>query len=461
MAKIIVTSRYLKSGARGNLKNYVKYIAMRPNAVHNSAPATEKQRALIASLIQDFPDCMTTAEYLQYAANNTQQNASALIDSVVEENADRVVTREKYIGYLAHRPGAVKVNGHALFGQTNEPIDLNAAADEIANHSGNVWTHVVSLRRADAQQMGYEMLDAWRGLVRRQMPNIAKQMKNDLRNLRWYAAFHDKETNPHVHIVVYSVDPKEGFLIERGIEKIRSGFANDVYADELHHLYEQQTDVRDLLKRSTAEQMRELVKHISESGYGNDELSALLMQLKQQLANAKGKKVYGYLKQDAKRTVDAIFALLAKHPDIQKMYALWCEMEQRKHDVYSCAKVMFPPITENPQFRSVKNMIVRAVDEMQLAPPLDAEELQPEDFAWDDNADTACTEVQQNAIVLIDAIPEGGAAATMLGLFASVSRVIADDYRHQERQFRSRVDRKLRRMIQKQKEAIGLKSEGS
>ena len=398
MAKIIVTSRYLKSGARGNLKNYVKYIATRPHSV-------------------------------------PVQNE----------------TRDRYMRYLAYRPGAVKVQNHALFGQTDEPIDLNAAADEIANHSGNVWTHVVSLRRADAQQMGYETLDAWRGLVRRQMPSIAKQMKIDLNNLRWYAAFHDKETNPHVHIVVYSADPKEGFLTARGIEKIRSGFANDVYADELHHLYEQQTDVRDLLKRSTAEQMRELVKHISESGYGNDELSALLMKLKQQLANAKGKKVYGYLKQDTKRTVDAIFALLAKHPDIQKMYALWCEMEQRKHDVYSSAKVDFPPITENPQFRPVKNMIVRAVDEMQLAPPLDAEELQPEDFAWDGNADTACTEAQQNAIVLLDAIPEGGTAGMVLGLVTSLSRVIADDYRHKERQFRSQVDRKLRRMIQRQK----------
>ena len=461
MAKIIVTSRYLKSGARGNLKNYVNYIATRPNAVHTSAPATEKQRALIASLIQDFPDCMTSAEYLQYAANSTQQNASTLIDSVVEEYADRVVTREKYIRYLAHRPGAVKVQNHALFGQTDEPIDLNAVADEIANHSGNVWTHVVSLRRADAQQMGYETLDAWRDLVRRQMPSIAKQMKIDLNNLRWYAAFHDKETNPHVHIVVYSADPKEGFLTARGIEKIRSGFANDVYADELHHIYAQQTDVRDLLKRSTADQMRELVKHISESGYGNDELSALLMKLKQQLANAKGKKVYGYLKQDTKRMVDAIFALLAKHPDIQKMYALWCEMEQRKHDVYSSAKVTFPPMTENPQFRSVKNMIVRAVDEMQLVPPLDAEELQPEDFAWDDNADTACTEVRQNGIILLDAIPDGGAAETVFGLVISLSRVIEDDYRHQERQFRSSIDSKLRRMIQRQKEAIGLKSEGS
>ena len=409
MAKIIVTSRYLTSGARGNLKNYVKYIATRPNAV-----------------------------------------------IVRKDNAQE---REKYMHYLAHRPGAVKVSGHALFSQTDDPIDLNAAANEIANHGGNVWTHVVSLRRADAQQMGYETLDAWRSLVRRQMPIIAKQMKIDLNNLRWYAAFHDKEENPHVHIVVYSIAPKEGFLTEHGIEKIRSSFANDVYADELHHLYEQQTDVRDLLKRSSAEQMRELTKHIGESGYGNDELGALLMHLKGQLTNTKGKKMYGYLKQDTKRTVDAIFTLFAKHPDIQRMYALWCDMEQRRHDVYSSAKVTFPPITENSQFRSVKNMIVRAANEMQIALPLNPEELLAEDFIWHNNAETVCVNVTESIASQSEVIPDGEMAATMLGLFTSLSRMIEDDYLHQERQFHSRIDRKLRKMIQKQKEAIGLKSD--
>lgn len=464
MPKIIVTSRYLKSGASKNLKNYVKYIATRPNAVavnDQSAPATQNQQALIASLVKDFPDSVTSTEYLQYAADKTHQNASALIDSVMEENVDRVVMREKYIEYLAHRPGAVKVSGHALFGQTDDPIDLNAAANEIANHRGNVWTHVVSLRRADAQQMGYDTLDAWRDLVRRQMPNIAKQMKIDLNNLRWYAVFHDKETNPHVHIVVYSADPREGFLTEYGIEKIRSGFANDVYADELHHLYEQQTDVRDLLKKNTAGQMRELTARIAASDYGKDELSTLLMKLKTQLANTKGKKVFGYLPKDVKQTVDVIFAMLAAHPDIKKMYALWCEMEQRKHDVYSSAKVDFPPLTENPQFKSVKNMIVKAALDMPTQIHFDPEQLQPEDFVWDETSDTVCEDVPENTFPPPPVQEQDSEiAATIFGLFVSISQVIENDYLHQERQFWSRVDRKLRGMIQRQKEAIGLKSDG-
>ncbi len=205
MPKLIVTSRYLKKGAVKKLQNYVKYIATREGSVpvkENSGnePATEKQCELIVSLLREFPDSTQTFAYEDYSKAATQKNASALISEIIENNADRIGERENYIGYLANRPGAVKFDTHALFSQEDTAIDLNAVAKEIANHGGNVWTHVVALRRDNAQQMGYDNLTAWRELVKRQIPNIAKAQKIDVQNLRWYAAFHDKETNPHVHL---------------------------------------------------------------------------------------------------------------------------------------------------------------------------------------------------------------------------------------------------------------------
>ena len=374
MPRIIVTSRYLKSGSNKKLSNYMKYIATREGSVavqlnSQNAPVTQKQQALILSLLTDFPESKESQTYADYTAHPTQQSASALISEIVEHNADRVITKEKYVSYLATRPGAVKSGQHGLFSQTDAPIDLNAVAKEIANHTGNVWTHVVSLRRDDAQRMGYDNLTAWRNLVIRQMPNIAKQMKIDLAHLRWYAAFHDKETNPHVHIVVYSTDSKEGFLTEQGIEKIRSGFANDIYSDELHHLYAQQTDVRDRLKTLSADRMQTLAAQITGGQPLDTELLRLVLLLSRQLSNAKGKKQYGYLKPEVKRTVDAIFSRLAADDTIRQMYSLWCEMEQAKHDVYSSAKVQFPELADNPQFKSVKNMIVKTVASMQTVPP--------------------------------------------------------------------------------------------
>ena len=274
---------------------------------------------------------------------------------------DRLTNRKNYVGYLANRPSAVKYNSHGLFNEKNDPINLEKAAKEVANHGGNVWTHVVSLRRDDAQKMGYDNLKAWRDLVIRQIPNIAKNQKIDLKNLRWYAAFHDKENNPHVHIIVYSENEREGFLTNHGIEKIRSGFANDIYSDELLHLYEQQTDLRNLLKKESKQLMKSLAEKISRNNNFDSELINLVSKLHTQLADSKGKKVYGYLKRDVKKIVDEIFMRLADNESVKKMYDLWCEMEQQKHDVYSTAKVQFPKLVDNKEFRSVKNMIVQTV----------------------------------------------------------------------------------------------------
>ena len=371
MPKLIVTSRYLKKGAVKKLQNYVKYIATREGSVpvkENSGnePVTQKQCELIISLLREFPDSTHSFAYRDYCKAATQKNASALISEIIENNADRIGERENYIGYLANRPGAVKFDTHALFSQEDTPIDLNAVAKEIANHGGNVWTHVVALRRDNAQQMGYDNLTAWRELVKRQIPNIAKAQKIDMQNLRWYAAFHDKETNPHVHIVVYSTDEHEGFLTKTGIEQIRSGFANDIYQDELHHLYARQTEVRDLLKKESAELMQQLSAKVQSSTSFEPELCQMIQLCRKQLQESKGKKVYGYLKPEVKRTVDRIFELLASNESIQKMYDLWCEMEQQKHDVYSSAKITPPALVENPQFKSVKNMIIRAVLDMNI-----------------------------------------------------------------------------------------------
>lgn len=387
MPKIIVTSRYLKKGSKKNLKNYVKYIATREGAV----PMVSK--------------------------------------------------RENYVGYLANRPGAVKFNTHGLFSQTNEPINLEKVAKEIADHGGNVWTHVVSLRRDDAQKMSYDNLTAWRELVKRQIPNIAKQSKIDMKNLRWYAAFHDKESNPHVHIIVYSQNEREGFLTNHGIEKIRSGFANDIYSDELHHLYEQQTDLRNLLKKESEQLMKQLAEKVSQNKNFDVELIDLVEKLRTQLSESKGKKVYGYLKPDVKKTVDEIFMRLASNESVKKMYDLWCEMEQQKHDVYSSAKVQFPNLVDNKEFRAVKNMIVQTVLQMDFQQPEIKVEM-PE--IADENTDQFKNEML---------------ADTIFSLFANLSRCIEDDYHHKFQSGRKMIDSKLRRMIQEKNQALGIKQE--
>lgn len=369
----------------------MKYIAIREGAApipntNENAPATKKQQELIFSLLNDFPDGKELFEYEDYQKNPNVKNASAFISEILDRNMDRLTSRKNYVDYLANRPGTVKFGRHGLFSQSDEPVDLEKTAKEVAAHGGNVWTHVVSLRRDSAQAMGYDNLKAWRDLVKRQIPNIAKSQKIDLANLRWYAAFHDKKTNPHVHIIVYSANEREGFLTNRGIEKIRSGFANDIYQDELHHLYQQQTNLRNLLKKESEKLMKKLAEDISKNVIEDTELMKLVGKLNNQLKSVSGKKVYGYLKPEVKQTVNLIFAKLAENDSIQKMYELWCEMEQQKHDVYSSAKIQFPKPTDNKEFKSVKNMIIQTVLNMNN-PVIDIEIKESEPKEQSDNGE--------------------------------------------------------------------------
>ena len=289
--------------------------------------------------------------------------------------------------------------------------------------------------------MGYDNLKAWRDLVIRQIPSIAKNQKIDLKNLHWYAAFHDKETNPHVHIIVYSQNEREGFLTNHGIEKIRSGFANDIYSDELHHLYEQQTDLRNLLKKESEQLMKQLAEKVFKNKNFDVELIDLVLKLHNQLVESKGKKVYGYLKSDVKKTVDAIFMRLVDNESVKKMYELWCEMEQQKHDVYSSAKIEFPTLADNKEFRSVKNMIVQTVLQMDFQQSEIKVEM-PE--IADENTDQFKNEML---------------ADTIFSLFANLSRCIEDDYQRKFKSGRKMIDSKLRRMIQEKNQALGIKQE--
>ena len=464
MPRLVVVSRYLKSGCSKNLSNYVKYIATREGAVtvkenNGTAPAIKKQQELISSLLKDFSDSKNSFAYEEYKSSPSQKNASKFIDETIEHNADIVANKKNYIGYLANRPGAVKFGLHGLFSQTDEPINLAKIAKEVAEHKGNVWTHVVSLRRDDAQKMGYDNLTAWRELVKRQIPNIAKQSKINLANLKWYAAFHDKEANPHVHIVVYSTNEREGFLTKQGCEKIRSGFMNDIYADELKHLCQQQNDTRDLLKAESADIMKQLSDDIANGNCTDVVIIDLMKKLNGQLQNTTGKKAYGYLKKDVKKIVDEIFFRLSQHDSIKKMYQLWCDIEQTKHDFYSSAKVDFSAMVDNEHFRSVKNMIVKTAAEISFPETISNDENIPKvvdnyykysDSSMPENIDPSAISGNDNSNVFADAVQR---------LFVSLSLSLFDDYSSEQRQINSKIDRKLKQAIRRKKQEMGIKSD--
>ena len=379
MSQLIVTSRYLKNGNQKNKtkrRNYTKYIATRETVeirsqkfVDRNANATKNQEQLINNLINDFPESKRYLEYEDYEREPTIENAGELISTIVERNADVVGNRQNFVGYMAMRPGVEKRGSHGLFNEKNEPIILNQAANEIAEHKGNVWSHVVSLRREDAVRLGYDNSDAWRELVKRHISDIAKAQNIPLCNLKWYAAYHDTTHHPHIHLLVYSTNPKQGFLTKAGIDKIRSAFANDIFHDDLQSIYQEQTASRDELKAVSKNEFESIVNIIASNDHTDPQLEELIRKLYIQLQNVKGKKVYGYLPKEIKETVNKIFSELAKDENIRQLYDKWCSLERLKYKTYTLKETELPELSANKVFQPLRNMIIRTVLNMK---PFDA-----------------------------------------------------------------------------------------
>ena len=371
MSQLIVTSRYLKNGNQKNKtkrRNYTKYIATRETVeirsqkfVDRNANATKNQEQLINNLINDFPESKRYLEYEDYEREPTIENAGELISTIVERNADVVGNRQNFVGYMAMRPGVEKRGSHGLFNEKNEPIILNQAANEIAEHKGNVWSHVVSLRREDAVRLGFDNSDAWRELVKRHISDIAKAQNIPLCNLKWYAAYHDTTHHPHIHLLVYSTNPKQGFLTKAGIDKVRSVFENDIFHDDLQSIYQEQTVSRDELKAVSKKEFESIVNMIASNDHTDPQLEELIRKLYIQLQNVKGKKVYGYLPMEIKETVNKIFSELAKDENIQQLYDKWCSLERLKYKTYTQKEAELPELVDNKVFQPVRNMIIRTV----------------------------------------------------------------------------------------------------
>ncbi len=369
MPKIIVASRYLKPVAKGTRGNLVKYIATRETVQKYSpkrkdAPVTENQKQLIMELLQINSDGKKLPEYSDYLKNPSKESASELLSELLEQSADMIADKEILVKYVAERPGVEKLGKHGLFSDSDDEIILAQAQKNIAEHQGNVWSHVISLTREDAERLGYITPEMWRNLIMRHTDDISKAQNIRLENLRWYAAFHNTAHHPHIHLLVYSTDIKEGFLTENGIEQIKSAFANDIFHNELYQVYKKQTDVRDKLRSEAESVMKNMLSELQNNNQVDPQLEQLVLKSHFQLQNSKGKKVYGYLQPNIKKTVDRIVAELAKNPVLKKMYDEWCALEQQKYETYTSAVQKFPPLEENKAFKPIKNAVIQAILQM-------------------------------------------------------------------------------------------------
>ena len=325
MARLILKSPYLKCSNDSSASGYLRYIGTRERVelLPDDRPPTRKQEQLVKKLTKDFPAAKELDEYSDYKTKPTKANASAFITRALEENWSAVRQSDGYMKYIATRPRAERLGDHGLFGD-EDGVDLKQTMDELDHYTGNVWTHIISLKRGDAARLGYDNARAWMNLFRANRNDIAAAMNIPPNHFRWYATYHDEGDHPHVHMMAWSMVPEEAYLTKEGIRQIKSRLMNQIFKQEMLHTYEQKSQSRDELVREARRTIRRLTREMAQSICSVPEIEQKMEQLAGQLETVKIKKSYGYLPKSVKKTVDEVVDRLEELPVVRECYEQWC-----------------------------------------------------------------------------------------------------------------------------------------
>ena len=363
MAKLILKSPYIKS--TGGAGGYLRYIATRERVeiLPDDRPPTRKQEQLITKLVKDFPDTKTLYEYGDYQTKPTKAAASAFITLALESNWDALHQSEQYMKYIATRPRAERLGSHGLFGDS-DGVSLEKAMEELEHYTGNVWTHIISLKREDAVRLGFDNATAWKNLIRSHRNEIAAAMKIPPGDFRWYAAFHDEGEHPHIHMMAWSAKPGQAYLSKEGIRQIKSKLTNDIFRNEMLHLYEQKTESRDELVREARRAMLELIQSMREGVCNHPDAEQLMQELAAQLETVKGKKTYGYLSKRIKRLVDEIVDEMERLPVVRRCYDQWLMLQGKVAAYYHDKPRERLPLSQQKEFRQIKNAVIREAERL-------------------------------------------------------------------------------------------------
>ena len=471
MAKLVTKFKYLKPNRKVSTGGYAKYIATREGVekiddTKKFAPATAKQKNLIEKILKDFPDSKDMFEYADYIEKQNAGSASDFISRVMEDYAYEISGRKAYADYIATRPRAERFGSHGLFTDDGVQVQLSKVTEELDRHKGNIWTAIISIRREDAQRLGFNTGARWRDMLRTQTEALAKNLKIPMENLRWYAAFHNESHHPHVHMIAYSTVENEGYLTQKGVENLRSSFAKDIFQQDLLCIYEKQTEHRDKLRAEARDIVENLVSKINSEIYISASIQNKLLELADRLSKTKGKKVYGYLKPDVKALVDSIVDELANDGRIKKLYDLWYEQKENIIRTYTDEMPDMIPLVNNKEFKSIKNAVIKEALKLNLTED-EIEENENTDeesvsnlFEYEENTSSESTFDSDRGVLYPHysiKTNRNSVVVSSLYLLRFLSNMIQNQLRFEEKQKEQRTDKKLQKKINDKKQDQGLK----
>ena len=466
MARLIQKTGFISRKSAGG---YMKYIATREGVevLTGKGPTTEKQKELVAKLLKDFPDMRDSFEYEDYKQAPTLHTASALISAALDSHMQNLQSENGYLKYIATRPGAEKHGAHGLFGR-QENTNLTAAMHDLTAHDGNVWTIIYSLHREDAERLGYNNAAAWRKLLVSQQNKFAEAFHVPVSALHWYAAYHDADTHPHIHMMVWT--DQETVLKRDAVVKLRSAMTNSIFQAELENLYIRKDIAYKDVTEAAREVMHDLVDRMESVSEPPASIQEKLLELSLELRTVSGKKQYAYLKKPLKEMVDSIVDELEKLPEVAAYYSVWNGLRDTLEGYYKNRPRQHNPLSQQKEFRAIKNAIIQEAERLrqqmeqtQAATEQDSsqdEEPSAENTSTDASANpTLASESASSTTSYSVRLPTEYLLNSTVRLFHQMGQIFRDNAAPPSNPMGIRIDSKRRKKLMQKRLAMGHKQD--
>lgn len=434
----------------------MKYIATREGVevLTGKGAVTEKQKELISKLIKDFPDMRDSFEYEDYKQAPTLHNASALISAALDAHMQNLQSENGYLKYIATRPGAEKHGAHGLFGR-EESVDLDEAMRDLTAHDGNVWTIIYSLHREDAERLGYNSAAAWQKLLISQQQKFAEAFHVSAPGLHWYAAYHDADTHPHIHMMLWT--DQKAILKRTDVVKLRSAMTNRIFQTELENLYIQKDAAYKDVTEAAREVMRELVDRMESVSAPPASIQQKLLDLANELASVSGEKQYGYLRKPLKDKVGEIVDELEKLPEVAAYYAAWNALRDTLEGYYKSTPRQHNPLSQQKEFRAIKNAIIQEAE--RLRQQMEHEHSSEETSTDASTNPTLANENTSSTPSCSVRLPSDYLLDSTIRLFHQMGQIFRDNAVPPSNPMGIRIDSKRRKKLMQKRLAMGHKQD--
>ena len=447
----------------------MKYIATREGVevLTGKGPVTEKQTEMVTKLLKDFPDMRDSFEYEDYKQAPTLHAASALISAALDSHMQNLQSENGYLKYIATRPGAEKHGAHGLFGREDN-ANLTAAMHDLTSHDGNVWTTIYSLHREDAERLGYNNAAAWRKLLISQQNKFSEAFHIPASALHWYAAYHDADTHPHIHMMIWT--DQKTVLKRDAVVKLRSVMTTSIFQAELENLYIRKDAAYKDVSEAAREIMMEIVDRMESVSAPPASIQQKLLELALELRTVGGKKQYAYLKKPLKDKVDEIVDELEKLPEVAAYYSVWNGVRDTLEGYYKNRPRQHNPLSQQKEFRAIKNAIIQEAERLrqqmeqtQAATEQDSsqdEEPSAENTSTDASANPTLAGENTSSVTSHSVrLPSEYLLNSTIRLFHQMGQIFRDNAAPPSNPMGIRIDSKRRKKLMQKRLAMGHKQD--